>query len=174
MTALGERAHLLLQVRQRRLILAEVHPERLREALGGQVVVRGTEPAPHHEQVGLSREHVAQRGGETLAVVGDDEELEDLDAAPAEIVADERAVGVARAPVEQFVAAEDDGGARRPRRHQSLVPGIRMTPRALRKYRTPDQSVTATTAAMSVSTTTVSSHAGALMNSAILCVGTRT
>ena len=133
MASLGQRAHLLLDVRERRRVFAELHAERLREALGGEVVVRGAEPAPHHEQVGLGREHVAQRGRETLAVVGDDEELEHLDAAPAEVVADEGAVGVAGAPVEQFVAAEDDGGARRPRRHQALVPGMRMTPRAFMK-----------------------------------------
>ena len=53
--------------------------------------------------------------------------------AAAEIVADEGAVGVASAPVEQFVAAQDDGGARRPRRHQALLPGMRITPRAFMK-----------------------------------------
>jgi hypothetical protein len=131
--ALGQRAHLLLEVRERRLVFAELHAERLGEALGGEVVVRGAEPAPHHEQVGPGREHVAQRGREALTVVGDHQKLEHLDAAPAQVVADEGAVGVAGAAVEQFVAAEDDGGARRPRRHQALVPGMRMTPRAFRK-----------------------------------------
>ena len=95
--------------------------------------MRGAEPAPHHEQVGLRREGVPQRGDHALAVVGDGEELEDLDPAPAEVGADEGSVGVPGAPVEQLVAAQEHGGTRRSRRHQSLVPGMRMMPRAFMK-----------------------------------------
>ncbi len=107
--------------------------EDLRQALGGEVVVRGAEPAADHQQVRVAAERVPQGGDEPLAVVGDRQEFRDLDAAPAEVVADEGAVGVPGAPVQQFVAAEDHGGARRSRRHQLLVPGMRITPRAFMK-----------------------------------------
>ena len=112
----------------------ERHVEDLRQALRGEVVVRGAQPAADHQQVRRAAESVPQGGAETLPVVGDREQFGDLDAAPAEVVADEGAVGVAGAAVQQFVAAEDHGGARCSRRHQSLlVPGMRITPRAFMK-----------------------------------------
>ncbi len=133
MAAFCHDADALLDEGQRVRIFDEVHAEHLGEALGREVVVRGAQPAPDHEQVGLAAERVAQGGDQPRAVVGDGEELGDLDAPPAEVVADEGSVGVARAAVQQFVAAEDHGGARRSRWHQSLVPGMWMSPRALRK-----------------------------------------
>ncbi len=132
-TALRHDADALLDEGQRVGVLGESHAEDLGEALGGQVVVGGPEAAPDHEQVGFAAQGVPQRRGEALAVVGDGQQLGDLDAPPAEVVADERAVGVPRAPVQQLVAAEDHGGARRARRHQLLVPGMWMRPRAFLK-----------------------------------------
>ena len=129
----GHDAHLLLEVRERLRVLLEGDAEDLGEALGREVVMRGAETASHDEQVRLTVQRVSQGGRETLAVVGDGERLQHLDAAAAEVVADERAVGVTGAAVEQFVAAQHDGGARRAGRHQSLVPGMWMMPRAFKK-----------------------------------------
>ena len=131
--ARGDGAGALLDEGERVRVLRERHAEDLRQALGGEVVVRGAQPAADHQQVRRAVQRVPQGGAETLAVVGDREQFRDLDAAPAEVVADEGAVGVAGAAVQQLVAAEDHGGARRSRRHQSLVPGMRMTPRAFMK-----------------------------------------
>ena len=131
--ALGDDADALLDPGERLRILLQRHAQDLGEALCREVVVRRAEPAADHEQVGLARERVPQGGREALAIVGDGEQFGDLDAPPAEVVADERAVGVAGAAVQQLVAAEDHGRARRPRRHQLLVPGMWMRPRAFRK-----------------------------------------
>ena len=133
MAARGHQAHLLLEVRERLRVLLERDTQDLGEALGREVVVRGAETAPDDEQFGLRLQRVTQRRRETLAVVGDGDQLQHFDAAPAEVVADERAVGVAGTAVQQFVAAEHDRGAGCSRRHQSLVPGMRMMPRAFMK-----------------------------------------
>ena len=133
MAALRDGAGALLDEGERVRIFLERDPEHLRQALGGEVVVRGAQPAADHQQVGVAAQRVPQGGDESLAVVGDRQELRDLDPAAAEVVADEGAVGVAGAPVQQFVAAEDHGGARRTRRHQLLVPGMRISPRAFLK-----------------------------------------
>ena len=131
--ARGDGADALLDEGERVGILLERDAEDLREALGGEVVVRGAQPPTDHQQVGGADQRVPQGGDEPLAVVGDREQLRHLDAAAAEVVADEGAVGVAGAAVEQLVAAEDHRRARRPRGHQPLVPGMRMRPRAFLK-----------------------------------------
>ena len=133
MTACGHGADALLDEGERVRVLLERHAEHLREALRREVVVRGAEAAPDDEQVRIAAESVPKGGAQSFAVVGDGEQLGHLDAPAAEVVAHEGAVGVPGAAVQKLVAAEDHGGARRPRRHQSLVPGIRITPRAFMK-----------------------------------------
>ena len=133
MPARGDGAGALLDVGERARVLLQRDPEDLRQALGGEVVVRGAQPAADHQEVGRPSERVPEGGGEPVAVVGHRQQFRHLDAATAQVVADEGAVGVAGAAVEQLVAAEDHGRARRSRRHQPLVPGMRMRPRAFLK-----------------------------------------
>ena len=100
----------------------EAHAEGLREARGREVVVRGAQTAADDEQVGLAGEAVLSAAVSRSRVVGDGEHARDLDAARAEVGADEGPVGVARAAVEQLVAAQDDRGARQVTTHRRAGP----------------------------------------------------
>ena len=126
-------ADLVLEVRARSWVLDKLHAQSLREALGGEVVVRGPQAPAHHDQIGVPGENVTESRREPHAVVGDRQHLHDLDAAATQVRAHEGPVGVARAAVEQLVAAQHHCGPRSSRRHQLLAPGIRMMPRALMK-----------------------------------------
>src|SRR5665648_591873 len=79
---------------------------------GGEVVVRRAQAAADDEQVWLGGEGVLQSRREALLVVGDREDAGHLDPPGAEVGAQEGAVGVAGAAVEELVAAAHDGRTR--------------------------------------------------------------
>ncbi len=131
-------------------------------------------PPPTTSRSGSPPSACRRAGDQALAVVGDGEEFRDLDAPPAEVVADEGPVGVPRAAVQQFVAAEDHGGARRSRRHQSLVPGMRMTSASVHEVAHPLARVTTTTTTARTHWMMTATSVETWMNSAMSAVGKST
>jgi hypothetical protein len=143
-TPLGDAAHARRHHGEGVGVFDEAHAQRPGKAGGGEVVVRRAQAAADDQKIGFGGERVLQRRRQPLLVVGHGEDAGHLDPAGAEVGTHESAVGVAGAPVEQFVAAEDDGGARQCVAHKATflrrfavqrdgLPGMRMTPRAFMK-----------------------------------------
>ena len=126
-------AQAVLNHRQRHSIFLKRHAQHIGQRPRREVVMRGAETAAQDEQIRLLCERETHHADQRLKIVGDNVDAAHRDPSLAEVGADPRAVGIAYASVEEFVAAQHDDGAQERRPHLTEVPGSRISPRALRK-----------------------------------------